>query len=456
LAGFTTTREFKSIPEVCPGDLKELLLPYQREAPDLMLKSLRKRGKALDWSSMGVGKTYMLAAVAQASGLRPFVICRKNHLTETKRVYRSFGCDAEVSNYEKIRTGRTGWGGWYAAGRKAKRFHWSLPSDSLLIMDEHHKCRAIGGMNTQMMVSSIMQNVPMIIASATPAESPIDMQALGYFLGMHRLMDYFPWMLRNGVKITRYGPKYYGDTSFMDKVRNLALPEYGNCILPSQLGDQFPMTYIDAKCYDSECAEEIKQAYRSAARDIDALREDKRKRGVGFTRLGRLQTAHQIVELAKTRLTAELVEDSLEVGRACPVFVNFRESLSALHRLLAKHKPSMIYGQQKDRDRQIERFQTGETDVILLMIQAGGESISLHAKAGMKPREAYISPCWSGFDLKQVLGRVRRAGGQDSFQHVVFVAGTQEEKACVKVRARLTNIEAMTDSDSLGEEELFA
>ena len=56
------------------------------------------------------------------------------------------------------------------------------------------------------------------------------------------------------------------------------------------------------------------------------------------------------------------------------------------------------------------------------MIQAGGVGVSLHDLHGGHPRMSIISPTWSGQDLKQVLGRIHRAGSKTpAIQKIVFV-----------------------------------
>jgi superfamily II DNA or RNA helicase len=99
------------------------------------------------------------------------------------------------------------------------------------------------------------------------------------------------------------------------------------------------------------------------------------------------------------------------------------------------------------RDQIINAFQHNNTHVVLCMIQAGGLGVSLHDLYG-RPRISLISPPQSSNDLKQVLGRIHRAGSKSkAIQKLIYVAGTVEEGTCNSVRKKLTNLGTLVDGD---------
>jgi hypothetical protein len=94
----------------------------------------------------------------------------------------------------------------------------------------------------------------------------------------------------------------------------------------------------------------------------------------------------------------------------------------------------------------IDDFNADQEDLIVMNIKAGGLGISLHGTSRGRSRLVLISPTFSGIDLKQALGRCHRAGGAHSIQKIVWAAGTVEERACDKVRARLQRVSIFNDN----------
>jgi hypothetical protein len=81
------------------------------------------------------------------------------------------------------------------------------------------------------------------------------------------------------------------------------------------------------------------------------------------------------------------------------------------------------------------------------MIQACREGLNLHDLHGNHPRVALHMPTFSSYDLKQVLGRVHRAGGKSkSIQYIVYASGVMlEEDICAKLDAKIKNMDVLAD-----------
>jgi superfamily II DNA or RNA helicase len=158
--------------------------------------------------------------------------------------------------------------------------------------------------------------------------------------------------------------------------------------------------------------------------------------------------ARQAIELLKIPTFIELIENALNNGKSCAVFVNFNETL---HTIAKKFKTTcLIYGKQNINDRMhnIHKFQNNLSNIIIINIKAGSVGLSLHDLHGSHQRYSIISPTWSAQDFIQTLGRVFRAGSKtDPIQHIIYCQGTVEEKICSNVQHKLVNLSKLNDGD---------
>ena len=59
-----------------------------------------------------------------------------------------------------------------------------------------------------------------------------------------------------------------------------------------------------------------------------------------------------------------------------------------------------------------------------------------------------ISPSWSGYETRQTLGRIHRAGSKTpAIQKLVYVAKTYEESIAKLIENKLKTIDAINDGD---------
>ena len=117
-------------------------------------------------------------------GLTPFVICPKTVIASWESTFIGQGVtDFKVFNWEKLRTGNTNWVS--RVGRKG--FKWvNLPiKDVILIFDECHKAKGARTLNANMLIAAKKQGYNILMLSATAAEDPREMRALGYALSLH-------------------------------------------------------------------------------------------------------------------------------------------------------------------------------------------------------------------------------------------------------------------------------
>jgi len=128
-----------------------------------------------------------------------------------------------------------------------------------------------------------------------------------------------------------------------------------------------------------------------------------------------------------------------------------------------KERPELALGPQslKQRQKEIDAFQSGRSHYCLFTFKAGGVGLSLHhsdeltkvkcrrkkngwyhaediSKVPTRPREVILSPTYSAIELVQGLGRAPRLTSMsDTPQVIVFYRGTIEEKVAEIVSKKL-------------------
>jgi superfamily II DNA or RNA helicase len=144
-----------------------------------------------------------------------------------------------------------------------------------------------------------------------------------------------------------------------------------------------------------------------------------------------------------------MVKDLIEEGNSVFIAVNFTETLKFMQDQLKT--TCAIHGGQSDLIRRgnIDAFQGDRSRVMIGIIQACREGLNLHDVTGQHSRVALIMPTYSVFDLKQVLGRVHRAGGKSkSIQYLIYAAGVDiEESVCSSLDAKLKRMDTLMDGE---------
>ena len=147
------------------------------------------------------------------------------------------------------------------------------------------------------------------------------------------------------------------------------------------------------------------------------------------------------------------IEEAYKEGTSPVVFINFQDTMDAIvKRLGDKFQPLIgkICGGQTDKQRNsdIELFQSDVKRIMLVNIQAGNASVSLHDLNGNYPRRSLINPSWSAINTLQALGRIFRAEGKTKcVQNFMFSLGTIEERMAERIQFKLNNIETLNDGD---------
>lgn len=336
--------------------------------------------------------------------------------------------------------------------REITGYEWNLPRETLMVFDEAHKCKGEDTQNSRLLIAA--KPYATEIVTATPGVTPRDFRAIGYSVGLHSLYDFDLWtevhgcrrLYTEGKSRKFIGWGYAKGSGGLDSLSKAFYPALASRMRISEIPG-FPKTVITAESFDAKEAPEVNKLYAEFVGDCKEKISEKKM--IPVTSVLRFR---MMLEKLKVPLYSTLIEEAHENGFSVAMFVNFTETL----KLLSKRFPDapLIYGGQKKADREAGRlrFENNEVKTILVNIQAGGASLDLHDIHGGHPRKSIISPTYNPYDLKQVFGRVRRDAAKSvSFQSIVYMAGTQEEKVCEKVRQKLKAFDTVnaevTESD---------
>jgi superfamily II DNA or RNA helicase len=434
----------------------EGLREWQVPLVSQLCSAIKQNKAAIDGSDTGAGKTYVATATARELGLKIAVVCPKSVISAWKRVItKHFGMKPVfVLNYESVKTGKyKDIGTWKAVSRDSNRefFQWNLPKDTLIIFDESHRLKGHGTQNAEIAVAAKKQKYQILCCSATNAINPIELKATGLILGLYK--KGFPQFLRDhDCQKGRFGWEFGGDKGVLKKLHAELFLKRGVRIRKEDIKG-FPDCEIIAEAYniDDVSEKEMKQVYAEMNRELTLLSAKCKNTAEWKINAMVIQLrARQKSELLKVPLFVEMIEDSLEDGMSVAVFLNFSETIKALSKRLNTN--CIVWGENKgnERDKNIDAFQADEQRVILVNVQAGGAGLSLHDLNGKYPRIALISPTPSAVNLRQALGRIHRDGAKSkSLQKIIFIANTEEEETCERVKAKLENLDTINDGELL-------
>lgn len=418
------------------------LLSYQEEPCDRLTKILSEKGSALDASDTGVGKTYCAVHAAKRLGIPVGIICPKSVIPSWQRVCKSEGLEpAFIMNYEKAIRGGTDF-----ILRENRKFVWNFAG--LVIWDEVQRCKSNTSLNSQMLICAWETRlIRCLCLSATAFQNPTEMRALGFVLGLHKNYDFWQFCFKNGGRRDRWGGvTWRGTQAQLEPIHKHIFPERGVRVRIKDLpADVFPTNKIIAEPLQIDKPGELDKIYHEAEAELELLREkEENDYKSAFTIILR---ARQRAELLKVPLLVEMTQDLLEEGKSIVVFCCFNATLELLAQYL--NTDCIIKEQDaKQRQENIDRFQSGASRTILCNIQAGGVGLSLHDTVGTNPRVVFHCPTYSAVDLRQALGRAYRAGGKSPvLQRLIYAAGTVEEKVCARVQQKLNNIDLLNDSE---------
>jgi len=441
----------------------ELLLPPQREHAFSLLNSLYINGVACDQSETGTGKTYVAAWIAKNLNSPVVIVCPKVVIPSWTKVLSHFGIKAHcLINYEKLMRGNTEHLS-FKDGKddSASDYIINFPKNSLVILDEVHKCKSSTSKNSDFLIKLKMDGYKSLLLSATAATNPLEMKAFGFATTLHNLTSYRQFITDSGAYVGRFGG-YQIDlasqrtveamSNIHDKLFNLY--KVSSRMTRKMFDKIFPDNHVMAECFDmGSNTDKINRVYQQMEAELAALEES----SVNYSQhhFAIMTKARRMAELLKVPTMVEMIEDWFDEGISPVVFVNFTDTVDAIIKQLSKNRKfdgliAKIVGGQSDKVRQkdIELFQSDTKRIMIANLAAGNAGVSLHDLIGNHPRGAIISPSYSAINLLQALGRCHRAEGKTTvIQKILFAASTIEEEACKRVQSKLNALECLNDGD---------
>ena len=441
----------------------ELLLPPQREHAVSLLNSLYINGVACDQSETGTGKTYVAAWLAKNLNSPVVIVCPKVVIPSWTKVLSYFGIKAHcLINYEKLMRGNTEHLNFKdGKDNGPSDYVINFPKNSLVILDEVHKCKSATSKNSDFLIKLKMDGYKSLLLSATTATNPLEMKAFGFATTLHNLVSYRQFITSSGAYAGRYGGfqidlQSQKTVEAMSNIHNTLFNLYKvSSRMTRKMFDKiFPDNHVMADCFDMGTnTDKINRVYLQMEAEMAALEES----SINYSQhhFAIMTKARRMAELLKVPTMVEMIEDWYDEGISPVVFVNFTDTVEAIEKQLAKNskfdgKIARIVGGQSDKVRQndIELFQSDVKRIMIANLAAGNAGVSLHDLIGNHPRGSIISPSYSAINLLQALGRIHRAEGKTTcIQKVMFAAGTIEVEACKRVQCKLNNLECLNDGD---------
>lgn len=404
------------------------LFPYQEEAVTKHLKILDSVGSSLDGTGCGGGKTVIASSVAARFALPIGVIAPKSVLAKWADTLSSFGVEPLfVLNPEKLRNGNTPWLKKVSKGGKKFAYEWKVPARCLFIFDEVHMFGAYNSQNGKMLEAAAGNYVLML--SATAAENPLRMKAIGVNLRLFTGGYFWQWVREMGAEESRWGglewnPKLPANKIVMERLHHSLFVNRGYRVSEETLREQLPelMTEDDPLWLSPKDKATIKELY-------DEMADPDDPGGVKNLR------QRQAIELVKVPYIVERAKEIVESGGSVVLFLNFHESIDQAHKQFPEAE--VIDGRvSADKRRAIQdRFQRNELRAVVVQIAAGGQSIDLHDLDGSYPRVALLCPQFSGTVEEQAVGRICRVGAKSRALAIRLYAGGTVEQGALKLTA---------------------
>lgn len=476
------------------------LLKHQGSAAEILQAALEKHGGALDASEMGVGKTaQVLAAFRNQKDVPTLIVGPMIAETGWRRLGAHLGVKFSYSHYEALRYGNTPFGWWdnprpKVTPKKLKcdmcqqvidplaktilrcpyqplgihcvraekyehqhgKFNWH-PNIRRLAFDEVHRCGAIDSLQADMLLAARRQRIPTIGASATVADSPLDLRALGAVIGLHNYVDFYQWAGRHGCRRVPWGGFQFllgeeNKKKVMAKLHEEIFPERGCRVKIDSLGTDFPAVEITAELYNLQEGNLVQRLYEEMDEAIQVINAARVGDGGLEHPLTVLLRARQEIELLKVPIFVELALEANAQGKHCAICVVFRRTVDEICKRLktdCRVDGSQIGAEGAKRRRaNLDAFQDDREPNIVLSAAAGSASIDLHDVRGNFPRVGYASVGTSAEQTRQWLGRLRRAGGKSTaLYRFVLAAGTVEEKVHKAIACKLNCLDALNNGD---------
>jgi superfamily II DNA or RNA helicase len=435
------------------------LRPYQQNAAELLARSLTNNNVAVDLSDTGLGKTFHSLGAVSHFDVKFVVICRAVSRHKWKKAVVDFGLDDRclaIDSYQKFTSGRH-----YRdlvvkqlMGRGAS-YSWRPTESTIVIFDEVQDAGGQNSLNSQLLIgASRCPNVYPLCLSATVADSPLKLKALGFCTGMHTLTNYFAWAMDHGCGKSPFGyNQLYFKTGqrkeVIGRLHSHLIPKYGLRVKREEVQEFMPEETIEIELWDVGKRPHSGPIFEALERLEEIREEDLDRHEDGTPSSVETMRDRQEAELRKIPALVNEVTGAVESGLYVAIFLNFTASIDALKKWLdAEGIHAGIFDGRDIRQRELDHayFQSGQLKVLILQSQAGSAAIDLHDTEGGRPRCTFISPTYHAETMLQMLGRATRFGAKSPvLQRICFAEGTIEERVYRVAALKCENIRALND-----------
>lgn len=445
------------------------LRDWQKPIAAKQTEVLRRERVLLEAATTGAGKTYLAAKTITDLKMPALVVCPKIARSQWREVLEGMGAMKyvlDVINPENLIASKKQQ--WYSHDEGWK----NIPEGpALLVFDELHRgasgiykrtagSRKGSGCKQSLMVARwVNRSTPehkVLALTATPAESPLKMQVIGYLMGFHNFLmgSFYAWCRLNGcrfVEKNRAGTtalEFTKDRTESASVMRRIRERMGDRFISVGPGDipGFPEEVVETVLVDlaKEDHDALVKAYAEMPANIREIKP-------GTDEMVKLLRLRQQAEFAKADVIAQMAVEAVEDGNSVFVCVNYTTARLRIENYLSKHAVPFanIYGGQNETERQhgIDAFQDNRIHVIVGMSSACGVALSLHDVKHERPRVSLISPNYSVSELTQALGRIRRVGGTTATQRIILAANSVEERVKRALDRKKMALGALVDGD---------
>jgi SNF2 family DNA or RNA helicase len=157
-----------------------------------------------------------------------------------------------------------------------------------------------------------------------------------------------------------------------------------------------------------------------------------------------IQSERQAAGIAKLPHVIEFVKNIMEIEESVVVFCHHKAIHELLHKSLKEYSPAAIIGGQTDKERQngIDKFQNGETKLLIAGLRAGNVGINLS-------RARYVIFAeldWSPAIHRQAEDRLHRIGQKNTvFAYYLIGNGTLDDHVADVLIDKSYEIDAIMD-----------
>lgn len=400
------------------------LMPFQKDACNLMLHFIHSRKAVYNGCEMGLGKTVQscivlntmtynhVLVISPVSALMNWAQECQKLLTHRPPIYIAFKATdvANIIEQHGKSVSSITIVPYSIIFRKDVTQLLTTRAWSHLILDESHRVKNRDAKTTRAILEDIWPRANYkICLSGTPfTRSAIDGYTL--FSRMHSdLGTYWDYARRFcRIKTTHFGTEVFGSQNERELGEIIRSNFFVRYLKAEVLPELPPVTYqaiTIPKSYSLKVKEkESQKALARAALEITA----KIEQGVGYTVPEHFATHRREQALAKAPLVIEHIAEILEAGTPSIIFAYHKEVIAKIVNSFAKYNPSIIIGgtDSKDRQSQIDKFQNGTTNLFIGQLKAAGEAVNLTRAEYIALFEIDYSPAV----IRQAIARANRIG----------------------------------------------